>query len=457
LPEPTAVPPSQPAEAQTLTILYTNDEHGWMEGMEAGEGAAELMGLWQEQEGYSLEDGRYLILSGGDMWTGPAISTWFDGESMVEVMNAMGYDAAAIGNHEFDFGLEQLQVRLAQAEFPVLSANLRYAADGTTPIDLGILPYAIIPADGASVGVIGLTTTRTPRTTNPNNVAAFVFLDYETAVREIYPQVKAEGADVVVVNAHACRDEIEALATAVSDLDIQLIGGGHCNELFAKERGDIVVMEGGYHMGSYAHATFAIDPETGAVTVVAYGTEQNQGGTAVPEIAAIVGKWHDAAAEELSVVIGYTEEGFGRRSPEMQALITDAWLAGYPAADAAITNLGGMRADIPPGDITLESIITVMPFDNVLIAVTLSREQLVDVLNFARDDAISGAFRQNGDWLLDKTGEPVDPAAAYTLLVNDFMYAGGDGYDLLARFDPDAYNTAIDWRQPVIDWFVNEE
>ena len=87
--------------------MYTNDEHGLMEATESSGGAAGLMGLWREQEGYS-ENGPYLILSGGDMWTGPAISTWFKGESMVNVMNGMQYDAAAIGNHEFDFKIEGL-------------------------------------------------------------------------------------------------------------------------------------------------------------------------------------------------------------------------------------------------------------------------------------------------------------------------------------------------------------
>src|SRR5690606_9568257 len=81
-----------PAGPMTITIFYTNDEHGWMEGMAEGEGAASMLANWQEA-GYD-PDGPYLALSGGDMWTGPAISTWFEGEGMVEVMNGMGYAAA---------------------------------------------------------------------------------------------------------------------------------------------------------------------------------------------------------------------------------------------------------------------------------------------------------------------------------------------------------------------------
>ena len=122
-------------EPQTLTVLYTNDEHGWMAGEEKHGGAASMMYLWTTEEGYT-EEGSYLIVSGGDTWTGPAISSWFDGESMVEVMNEMGYDAAAIGNHEFDYGVDGLERRAAQAEFPYLSANIQIAWNPATNLTL---------------------------------------------------------------------------------------------------------------------------------------------------------------------------------------------------------------------------------------------------------------------------------------------------------------------------------
>ena len=98
-----------------ITVLYTNDEHGWLAATDDFDGAAGMLGLWRDVEGYT-EDGPFLVISGGDTWTGPAISSWFDGESMVDVMNAMGYDAAAIGNHEFDFGVGGLRARLDQVK-----------------------------------------------------------------------------------------------------------------------------------------------------------------------------------------------------------------------------------------------------------------------------------------------------------------------------------------------------
>ncbi len=113
--------PVKEESSKNIIILYTNDEHGWIEGSEGYGTAAELMGIWRETEGYSEEKSNYLILSGGDMWTGPAISTWFQGKSTVEAMNAMHYSAAAIGNHEFDFKIEGLKQRMEESNFPFLS------------------------------------------------------------------------------------------------------------------------------------------------------------------------------------------------------------------------------------------------------------------------------------------------------------------------------------------------
>ncbi len=452
---PTA-PTSAPNSVRDITILYTNDEHGWMAGREEDASAAHLMGLWQSSEGYEPDEGNFLLLSGGDMWTGPALSTWFQGQSMAEVMNAMGYDAAAVGNHEFDFGLEALKARAAESSFPFLSANIRYKSDGTTPEDLGIRPYTLVTVNDIQVGIIGLTTTGTPRTTNPVNVAAFDFISYETALREVVPQVKAAGAQLIVVPGHICQEELEDLAQAVADLGIHLLGGGHCNELFATEVNNIVLLEGGTALASYAYATFQFDTATNSMVSVDYGVSSNSGGTADPAVEAIVNRWQEEADAELNRTIGYSEQGLAQRSQGMQSLITESWLWAYPTADVAITNLGGMRADLPLGEITLADVVGVMPFDNVIVELQLTGEQL-EVMLGQRSAAVGGVYRDNFRWHLKETGEEIDSEELYTVLVNDFMYAGGDDYALLAQYDPNGYNTAISWRQPVIDWIMAQD
>jgi 2',3'-cyclic-nucleotide 2'-phosphodiesterase (5'-nucleotidase family) len=142
----------------------------------------------------------------------------------------------------------------------------------------------------------------------------------------------------------------------------------------------------------------------------------------------------------------------------MQNLITESWLAGYPQADVALTNLGGMRDRFPAGVITLAMIISVMPFNDVLVAMQLSGSELQKVLTTAGSStAVGGMHWKGGQWIMDKTGEVLVFSHDYSVLVNDFMYAGGDEYGLLAKYDPQAYNTGIDWRQPVINWIVAQK
>lgn len=441
-------------DVRELTIFYTNDEHGWMEGMEPETGVANLMGLWRAAS-YE-EDGAYLILSGGDMWTGPAISTWFEGESMVEVLNEMDYAAAAVGNHEFDFGLEALRARALESDFPFLSANVR-DAQGETPREWGIEPYTVVERNGIQIGILGLTTMSTPVTTNPANLSDLQFVDYEAALRETAPQARADGAELLLVAGHVCRDELAALAHEVADLEIAFMGGGHCNERFVETVGETLIVGGGYHFTSYARADLFFDTVSESVVEARAETVMNEPGAAPdPEVGSVVARWQERAQEELEVVIGYSEHGLKRRSDEMLALVTESWLWATPSADVAITNDGGFRAALPPGEITFADVVGVLPFNNVLVKVTLSGDELLQVL--ARGNAAVGGARPGvGEWILEETGVPIRRDETYQVLVNDFMYAGGDGYSMLAQYDAEAYNTGIDWRQPVIDWIVAQE
>ena len=445
--------PSVSEESVILTIVYTSDEHGWMAGEETGSGAADIAGLWSTE--FSESD-LVLPISGGDNWTGPAISTWFEGESMVETMNAMGYGAASIGNHEFDFDLAGLTARIDQAQFPYLAANIRYASDNQIPTDLGIQPYTIIDALGLQIGIIGLAYTDTPSVTNPIYVKGLYFEDYESSLREYVPQVRNAGADLILVPAHICEWDLSKLADTVKDLDITLFGAGHCHELFADQVSGSVLLGGGSNLRSYAFATFEIATDSKERELIDYGTGLNAGGTPHPQVAEIVAHWQELTDQELDIQIGYLENEIEQRSDEMAALTTEAWLWVYPA-DVAITNWGGMRDRLPAGQVTYASIISMMPFDNVLMDVSLTGAELEQVL--ASGDsipAVGGIYLRAGQWILKESGQPIDREATYKLLTTDFMYAGGDDYRI-AEFDPEAYNTAINWRQPVIDWMMAQQ
>jgi 2',3'-cyclic-nucleotide 2'-phosphodiesterase (5'-nucleotidase family) len=433
-----------------ITVLYTNDEHGWMEGMEPGTGAANLYRVWQQQEGFT-RDGPFLLLSGGDNWTGPAISTWVQGESMVEVMNAMDYDASAVGNHEFDFGLEILKQRAAEAEFPYLSANTRWKDSGQIPVELGILPYTIKEVNGLEVAIVGLTTTSTPRTANPQFVRELRFEDYEQALRTAVAEVRTADPDLLFVIAHVCMVQLEALALSVSDLDIDLMGGGHCNELVARRVGETVLLGGGYHFTSYARAHIRYDVRNDQLVDMEFGVAVNVPVNDDPVIASIVERWQGQFSDSLTQVIAWSDREIDFRTAEFRQAVIDSWLVSDPSADFAITNAGGLRTPLPAGEITLNDLVNVMPFENNVFAVNIPGRVVVEAIESGGRPIVAGLIRRGDDYVVTRTGTVIDDDQLYRVLVNSFMYAGGDNFQVISENDPNGYDTGIHYRQPFVD------
>lgn len=443
------------SDVRSVTVLYSNDEHGWMEGREAGRGAANLIGLWREKEGYT-EEGPFLLLSGGDHWTGPAISTWFEGESMVEVMNAMGYDASAIGNHEFDFGLDNLQRRIRQANFPYLAANIQWAEDATLPSELGILAHTLVEVNGISIGIIGLSTTDTPNTTNPINVADLNFLDYEPVLRRTVTQLGSQEPDLLFVLAHVCMAALRPLAVAVADLNISLMGGGHCNELVAEKVGETILLESDGHFRSYGRARFDYDIARGRLLSARYSAQRNASGSSDAALAALVSKWRDASEDELSAVLGYSSQEYAADDDRLQRAVVESWLQVDGRAEIAINNRLALRAPLPRGAVTLADVVGLLPFDNTLYMVQLNGSQLEQVLAEGQRPFVAGLDRAAEGWRLSVSGSPLSATQTYRVLINSFMYEGGAGYDAIAEFDPSGFDTEIHYRQPMIDWLSRQ-
>lgn len=438
---------------RSVTVIYTNDEHGYMQGTREGLGADTLVELWRKEHGYR-PDGNFLLLSGGDNWTGPAISSWTSGESMTEVMNAMGYDASALGNHEFDFGLDELKQRIQQANYPYLSANTRWKSSAKAPLDLGILPYTLKTVNGVRVAIIGLTTRDTPFTTHPATVSALQFIDYETALRETLPAVTPFKPHLTLVIGHVCLKDINPLARATQDLNIHLMGAGHCNELTAKTLGDTVIVGGGHHLESYATATFQVDIHSGTVVDRAMATHQRSDGELPGDetIHQLISGWNDRFQHILNEVLTHSERVIKQRNKNLEHAVVHSWLQAFPSADIAITNRGGLRSDLPAGDITLKHIVEFMPFENTLIQLELTGAELVQSIQQGGSPVIAGMSYDQARWYLNNGRQPIDPQRSYQVLVNSFMYSGGDNFKLLSRFDPNGRDTGVHYRQPFVDW-----
>ena len=197
-----------------LTIVYTNDLHGQvLPFQDRNRAVPEVGGLARIasriHEVKAQAPGGVLLLDAGDISTGSIVSDMFNAEPMVRVMNALHYDGMAIGNHEFDRGAASLHTLLSEAEFPVLAANL---VDRAQMRPIPSQRYVIQDVNGLKVGILGLTTTQSRRQLSKEDQERIVFLDAVATAREAIPQMRAEGADLVVALTHLGVDEDRHLA-----------------------------------------------------------------------------------------------------------------------------------------------------------------------------------------------------------------------------------------------------
>jgi len=449
---------------RTVTIFYTSDEHGYLEPEQEGTkyygGAANLMAVLR-REGYDPDSDRSLLISGGDMWAGPAISSWFRGASAIEVANAMGYDAAVLGNHEFDWGEQQLELNEASADFPFISANILDTTSGKPPEY--IRQYILKDIAGVKTAVIGLTKVDTPSIVLPSNVKNLRFTDYEAALRETVPMARASGADLVIVCSHVCPNILRKLAPVAAELSIPLLAGGHCHSLENFEQDGVRIIGAGAHMKSFARVDITLDLGTGTVSQTKaklFPVEYYQNGDPfIPDAAIdkIVSGWSEKIDRELGQVIGYTETGVEIGWP-LYNLLVDSWLSAYPEADIAVNNFGGYREKIPPGDIRTMDIVATWPFENDLVVVDVTGRQIMDNLDCCGGAVGGMTYAKSGGNLTAhlKNGDPLDPEATYRVIVNSYIYEGGERY-LFSRQNPRGRTIRTNFRNPAIDWILSKE
>lgn len=492
-PAPTHAQPPLPSTAQTnvtpaptgpveVTLLYTTDEHGWLEGLPRDGvlrgGVAEFSGQLVKDEGHCPRAAPFavsqdesfvapqsenclhpktLLLSGGDNFTGPAISTYFLGEPMALAMGRLGYAASAFGNHEFDFGRPQFPKDRDQAKLRYLSANVRID-DAKLAKELDLRPFEIFERRGVRIGVVGLSTVETLKTALAERFVGMTFEAIEPALDRAIGQTWASGADMVVVIAHECPDILAPTFTKHPEWRLSFVGGGHCHKKMHEHAADVAVMSPEWRMHQYVRIRATVDktlPAKSRVTSVkAEFVDISQSAKAWPDpvLTDLVKVWKDKADKALGVVIGHSKGGIGPEEA-VGKMVARAWLDEV-GADVAIANKGGIRQVIPAGPITYATIWGVLPFDNRLMKLSVTGADLVKEIENPKF-ILAGAQKQsNGQWFIG--GKPLDAKKRYTVLITDFMYTGGDG-SVLGQFDPKAVGTGIQWRDPVIAWIEKQK
>jgi 5'-nucleotidase / UDP-sugar diphosphatase len=467
----------------TVTLLYTTDEHGWLESLSADGvsrgGAAELLGRLVKHEGHcpgpvpagieaagaltpaAPEDctsPRTLLLSGGDNFTGPAISTYSNGVSMASAMGRMGYAASAFGNHEFDFGVPQFSKLRDLARLHYLAANVKID-DAKLADELAIRPYEVFERKGVRIGVVGLAAAETLKAAMAERFRGITFEPTEASLdRAIHEAREAGAADVVVVTAHECPDDLVPIVTKHPEWQLAFVGGGHCHRKIDARAGDTPVITPGWRLHQYARVAITVKPSnpprarvvTISHSIVDVATDPQV--PADPPLARLVTAWRTKVDSALGKVIGYSEGGIGPEEA-VGKIVSDAWLHEL-GGDVAIMNRGGVRQTIPRGPISHATIWSVLPFDNRLVKVSIDGASLAQDLE-ATSFIISGAKRApNGSWSVG--GKPMDPKKRYTVIISDFMYGGGDGAVFAAR-DPRPVGTGLSWRDPVIAWIEKKK
>jgi len=199
-------------------------------------------------------------------------------------------------------------------------------------------------------------------------------------------------------------------------------------------------------MENYARLIIYYDSLTHSVKNMGASTIENSQNYSDPAIEGIVNFWQQKTDEALSEKIGYASGNIGRYSNGMHNMFVDSWLHSFPLANISMSNEGGIRQDIPAGDITLATIVGLLPFQNNIIELSLKGSEMMSCVE---NDIILGGITSIPDYkFLD--GTPIDREAIYTVLTIDYLYSRSD-YSF-SSFDGNPYNTSVHYRQPLIDW-----
>lgn len=460
--EAAAVDASVPAKEVSLTFLVTGAENGYLlptsevdGGMRGG--AAEVLGRWLADEKHCVaRDGgtctasKTIALSTGDNANGQGVSSYFKGASTAEVMALMGYEGSAFGNRELDWAREQFVANRKTAGFPYIAANLKPKDDQGKA--LGLEPFIIVERDGVKVGVVGLAARKSTWTPMPGRMAGLDLVADEEALTGAIPAVRQAGADVVAVVTDGCLHDMAELLTAHADWAPAFVAGRDCGREYPEKVGPTKLVYPGSRWNDYARVSVTVDlvkpvaqrvVKSESVLVPVAGPSK-----ADAQAAALVASWKKKLDDALGAPIGFTKAGLEQESPEMAAWLTTALKERFKT-DVALLNRKGVRQGLPAGAISGATIWDLVPFDNEIVVVKLTGEQLLAAAQ--NTEARFAGLRAKGEGFVDAKGAAIDPKKTYTLATTDYLYLGGDGFKL-HEADPAPTQTKVSWQGALIEW-----
>ena len=478
-----------------ITVMHTNDHHGRFWKNSDGEYgmAARKTVIDQIRADVRATGGYSLLLDGGDVNTGVPESDLQDAVPDFKGMNLLGYDAMAVGNHEFDKPPSVLKMQRELVAFPMLAANI-YSSGARM-----FAPYKIFDLGGVKVAVLGLTTEDTQKMAHPDNLKNIEFRNPITEAAKVVPELRNQ-ADVVIAATHMghyqngdhgtqAPGDVE-MARTVGGLD--LVVGGHtqnpacmkaenvldreyvpgtpCQPEYQNGTWIVQAHEWGKYVGradfefrngDFKLVRYVLIPINLKKTVrAADGKTSKQPYTSDiaenREMLALLSPYQDFGQQKLLVEVGAADAKFDgdrdsvRRQPTALGVMIGRAMMEKTRADFAVVNAGGVRDSLPPGQLTYKDVLKVHPFGNTAVTVDLSGKEVMDYLGAAaKMSPGSGAYPQfAGIRLVIEAGvvmsaavqttngansayAALDPAKTYRMVINNFVASGGDGYPKL--------------------------
>ncbi len=436
--------PALGAAPVTLTLLHFNDDYqlGAVDQGKAG-GLDRLSTLVRRvRQG----DPQAMLLFAGDLISPSVESSVFKGAQLIDGLNHLGVDAATLGNHEFDYGPQVLQQRLAESRFPWVITNVLRRDFTRLPGTHFLLTRTV---RGIPVGIFGLLTTETAITSSPG--PDILFLDEVGTARAAVPVLRRRGARVVIGLTHVSMATDQAVARAVPGISV--IVGGHEHEPLRAMVGGVLIRKAGSDARYLGVIRLTVAPDGTVLNVEDELLPVTDQIPPDPALAALIQRYAAQLSRELDVVVARTEVPLDARNATVRAresnlgnLIADIMRAAV-GADVAITNGGGIRTNalFPAGPITRKDVLAWLPFGNIVVKIRVTGATLRAALEngVSQVENLSGRFpqvsglrytfspsRPAGQRILEVAvgGRPLDPQATYTVATNDFMLNGGDGY-----------------------------
>ena len=428
----------------TLTFMHFNDVYqlGAVDGGKAG-GFDRIAYVIKQ---IRAQDPEAQLLFAGDLISPSLESAIFKGAQMIEGMNALGIDAATLGNHEFDYGVAVLQERLAASRFPWIVTNVFQANFSRLPR----LEFTLIKrVHSIDVGYFGLLTHQTRDASRGGS--DLLILDEIGAARAIVPILQQRGARLIVGLTHLEMAEDQQLLRAVPG--IHLLAGGHDHDPMRAMVGQSLVAKAGSDTKWLGVVRMQVTPDGRVLSIKDELITINDQTPSDPVVGAIVRRYAEQMSKELDLVIGRTTVPLDARNTTVRA--AESALGNFIAdvmrqavdADVAMTNGGGIRTNalFPAGEIKRRDVVAWLPFGNIVVKVRIAGAAIRAALEngVSQLDTLGGRFpqvsgitysfsrsRPAGSRIISVTigGRPLDPDAFYTVATNDFMLAGGDGY-----------------------------